>query len=138
LRHRWGDAIMLVLISVGAQVLNNILKTLFQRARPTPIVGFIAAQQYSFPSGHAMVSAAFYFFVAYLTWRFVHGWWRGVLIAGLTLLVLLIGLSRLYLEVHYLSDVIAGYLAGFLWADAVILGGRVLTARSNRRRQLQA
>ena len=57
-----------------------------------------------------MVSAAFYLYVGYLAWRFVHGWWRGVLIVGLVILVLLIGLSRLYLQVHYLSDVVAGYL----------------------------
>lgn len=132
--RRRGAAIMLLFITTGAQVLNDILKTVFHRTRPTPLVGFLDAQQFSFPSGHAMVSAAFYFYVAYLTWRYVRGWWRGVLIGGLVLLVLLIGLSRLYLEVHYLSDVIAGYLAGFLWADAVIVGRRVLTVRSNRRR----
>jgi membrane-associated phospholipid phosphatase len=132
--RRRRAALVLLLITVGAQFLNDILKTLFHRARPTPLVGFLDAQQFSFPSGHAMVSAAFYFYVAYLTWRYVRGLWRGVVIAGLVLLVLLIGLSRLYLEVHYLSDVIAGYLAGFLWADAVILGGRVLTVRSNHRR----
>jgi len=135
--RRWSTAITLVLITVGALVLNDILKALFHRPRPTPLVGFLDAQQFSFPSGHAMVSAAFYFCMAYLTWRYVHGWWRGVLIAGLVLLVLLIGLSRLYLDVHYLSDVIAGYLAGFLWADAVILGSRVLSVRSNRRRRMR-
>jgi undecaprenyl-diphosphatase len=108
------------------------LKALFQRGRPEPLAGFIAAQQFSFPSGHAMVAAAFYSYLAYLSWGLVHSWWRAVLVAGLIALVLLIGLARLYLEVHYLSDVIAGYLAGWLWTDAVILGGRVLTLRSQR------
>jgi undecaprenyl-diphosphatase len=128
-QRRWGTAVTLVLVTGGAQVLNDILKALFHRTRPEPVVGLIAAQQFSFPSGHAMVAAAFYFYLAYLAWRLVHGWWRGVLIAGLVGLVLLIGLARLYLEVHYLSDVIAGYLAGWLWADAVILGSRMLTMR---------
>jgi membrane-associated phospholipid phosphatase len=132
-RHRWTTAVTLALVAGGAQILNDFLKALFQRARPEPVVSFIAAQGFSFPSGHAMVSAAFYLYLAYLTWRFVHGWWRGVLIVGLLLLVLLIGLSRLYLEVHYLSDVIAGYLAGFLWTDAVILANQALTARSRSR-----
>lgn len=125
----WDRAFTLVLVTGGAEVLNNILKNLFHRTRPTPVIGLLDAQQFSFPSGHAMVSAAFYFYIAYLTWRLVHGFWRWVLVGGLILLVLLIGLSRIYLEVHYLSDVIAGNLAGFLWTDAVILGRQALTSR---------
>jgi undecaprenyl-diphosphatase len=125
-QRRWGAAAMLVLISGGVQTLNSVLKNIFQRTRPLPVLGIISAQQYSFPSGHAMVSAAFYFYLAYLCWRLVHGVWRFILIAGLVLLVLLIGASRIYLEAHYLTDVIAGYLAGFVWADAVILGSQLL------------
>jgi undecaprenyl-diphosphatase len=129
-QRRWGAALSLVIVTVGAQLLNNVLKDAFQRERPTPVAGFIDAQQFSFPSGHAMVAAAFYLFVAYLLWRLVRGPWRGVLVVSLLILVLLIGLSRLYLQVHYLSDVIAGFLAGALWTDAVILGGSVLNART--------
>ena len=125
----WGDALVLVLVTGGAEVLNSILKNLFHRTRPTSVIGLITAQQFSFPSGHAMVSVAFYFYLAYLAWRHVHGLWRAALVGGLILLVLLIGLSRLYLEVHYLSDVVAGYLAGFLWTDALILARQALTSR---------
>jgi len=132
-QRRWGAALTLVLVTAGAQVLNDILKDVFHRTRPEPVLGFIAAQQYSFPSGHAMVAAAFYLFVAYLAWRLVRGWWRGLIAGALILLVLLIGLARLYLEAHYLSDVIAGYLAGLIWTDTVILGGHVLGVRSRRR-----
>ena len=133
-QRRWGAVVTLALVAGGAQLLNDILKELFHRARPEPLHGFIPAQQFSFPSGHAMVSVAFYLYLAYLTWRLVHGrWWRAMLIAGLTLLVVLIGLARVYLQAHYLSDVLAGYLAGFLWTDAVILGGRALGARTRRR-----
>jgi undecaprenyl-diphosphatase len=133
-QRRWGAALSLVLVTVGAQLLNDVLKDAFHRARPTPVTGLIDAQQFSFPSGHAMVAAAFYLYLAYLTWRLVRGRWRGLLVAGLVLLVLLIGLARLYLEAHYLSDVIAGFLAGVLWTEAVILSGRVLTLRRERRR----
>jgi membrane-associated phospholipid phosphatase len=130
-QRRWGAAVSLILVAGGAQLLNDVLKEAFHRTRPTPISGYLEAQQYSFPSGHAMVSAAFYLFLAYLTWRLVHGHWRRALIVtALVVLVFLIGLSRLYLEAHYLSDVIAGYLAGVLWADSVIVGGRVLTLRT--------
>jgi membrane-associated phospholipid phosphatase len=129
-QRRWGAAALLVLVSAGAHLLNNILKDQFQRARPLPVITFIDAQQFSFPSGHAMVSAAFYAYLAYLVWRLVDGFWRGVLLAGLLLLVLLIGVSRLYLEAHYLSDVLAGYLAGLLWTDAVIIASRLLEPRT--------
>jgi membrane-associated phospholipid phosphatase len=128
-QRRWGAAVMLILVSGGVQLLNDILKSTFHRARPVQMVGLIAAQQYSFPSGHAMVSVAFYFYLAYLCWRLVRGVWRFVLIAGLVVLVLLIGASRIYLEVHYLSDVIAGYVAGLVWADAVIIGSQLLVTR---------
>jgi undecaprenyl-diphosphatase len=131
-QRRWGAAVMLVLVIGGAQVLNDILKDFFHRARPAPVIALIEAQQFSFPSGHAMVSAAFYSYLAYLSWRLIHGWWRMLLVGGLVLLVLLIGLSRLYLEAHFLSDVIAGYLAGFLWADSVILASQALTRRRER------
>lgn len=132
-QRRWGAAISLILVVAGAQLLNDVLKEAFQRARPVPVVGFVDAQQFSFPSGHAMVSAAFYLYLAYLSWRLVRGRWRRTFLAsGLVVLVLLIGLSRLYLEAHYLSDVIAGYLAGLLWTDSVVVGGRVLALRTRR------
>src|SRR5262249_55909796 len=132
-RRRWGAAFTLVLVTVGAQLLNDILKDVFHRARPQPLLGFIDAQQYSFPSGHAMVAAAVYLYVAYFSWRLVRGWWRGLLAIGLIVLVVLIGISRLYLEAHYLSDVLAGYLAGLIWTDAVILAGHLLPLRPIRR-----
>jgi undecaprenyl-diphosphatase len=131
-QRRWGAAFLLVLVTAGAQALNNVLKDLFRRARPEPVISLLSAQQWSFPSGHAMVSAAFYFFLAYLAWRLAVGIWRWVLVFGLLTLVLLIGISRIYLQAHYLSDVIAGYAAGFLWTDAVIVGSHLLSTRRRR------
>ena len=130
-QRRWGAAVGLILTVGGAQMLNNILKDLFHRTRPAPVGGFIPAQAFSFPSGHAMVAVAFYLFVGYLAWRLLRGRLRVACSAGLLLLVLLIGVSRLYLGVHYLTDVIAGYIAGFAWTDAVIIGGRLLTRRAS-------
>jgi undecaprenyl-diphosphatase len=138
-KRRWGAVAGLVVTTTGAQLLNDILKELVHRTRPEPMpmsTGlFAAAQQFSFPSGHAMVSAAFYCYVAYLAWRLVRGWRRWLVVAGLVLLVLAIGLARLYLAAHFLSDVIAGYFAGFVWTDAVVVGGHILTGRSDRRRR---
>lgn len=125
-QRRWGAVVALLLTVGGAQMLNNVLKDLFHRTRPAPVAGIIPAQAFSFPSGHAMVSAAFYFFLAYLGWQLLRGWKRYLLAGCLMLLVLLIGVSRLYLQAHYFTDVVAGYLVGFLWTDAVIIGGRLL------------
>ncbi len=118
-----------MLVTGGAQLLNDVLKGEFHRVRPAPVLGMIPVQAFSFPSGHAMVSAAFYGFLAYLSWRVLRGWWRTASTLALLALVLAIGLSRLYLGVHYLTDVLAGYLAGFVWADTVILGSRLLARR---------
>ena len=128
-RRRWGAAVALLLVTVGAQLENNVLKDLFQRARPAPVTGLIPAQAFSFPSGHAMVAAAFYAFMVYLSWRLLRGWLRVACVAALVLVVLLVGVSRLYLGVHYFTDVVAGYMAGLFWTNAVVTGGALLTRR---------
>jgi undecaprenyl-diphosphatase len=129
-QRRWGAMVGLVLTVGGAQLLNDVLKDWFHRTRPAPLEGLIPAQAFSFPSGHAMVGAAFYLVVGYLAWRLLHGRWRIVCAACLVLIALLIGLARLYLGVHYLTDVIAGYIAGVAWTDAVIVGGHLLARRA--------
>jgi undecaprenyl-diphosphatase len=133
-QRRLGAAIALLLATGGAMLLNDLLKGFFQRPRPTPVTTSLLAQVFSFPSGHAMVATAFYLFVAYLAWRLLTGWWRVVSTVGVFVLISLICLSRLYLGVHYLTDVIAGVLAGFVWVVAVILAGRFLVHRRDRRR----
>jgi len=134
LQRRWGSAVGLLLTVVGAQLLNNVLKDWFHRTRPAPVEGLIPAQAFSFPSGHAMVAAAFYLFVGYLAWRLLPGRWRIICAALLVTIAFLIGLSRLYLGVHYLTDVVAGYIAGFAWTDAVIIAGHLLGRRLPARR----
>ena len=128
-KRRWGAVVGLLVTVVGAQMLNNVLKDWFHRTRPAPVEGLIPAQAFSFPSGHAMVAAAFYLFVGYLAWRLLQGRTRIVCASFLVLIALLIGLSRLYLGVHYLTDVVAGYIAGIAWTDAVIIGGHLLARR---------
>jgi membrane-associated phospholipid phosphatase len=132
-RGRWGATIALLLVTGGASALNTILKGAFQRARPELMPDALGPfQEFAFPSGHAMVAAAFYGFVAYLSWRLLRGWKRVLWTGGLLVLVALIGWSRLYLGVHYLTDVLAGYLAGFLWVEAVIIAGSLLSRRRAR------
>ena len=103
-------AISVVSNLVLIALLNNILKLIVRRARPT---GFrlIAETGYSFPSGHSMGSMAFYGYLIYLIYKNVRNKkLRWTLITCFSLLILIIGMSRIYLGVHYTSDVFAGFL----------------------------
>ncbi|HOA55409.1 MAG TPA: phosphatase PAP2 family protein [Clostridiales bacterium] len=112
-------------IAFGA-LFNQILKLIFRRPRPE-LFRLTEATGYSFPSGHAMNSVIFYGFIAYLLVR--HGRHRSkYLFAGIiAAMVLLIGLSRIYLGVHYVSDVLAGFVLGAGWLIiAARISGRFL------------
>jgi undecaprenyl-diphosphatase len=106
-------AVVLVAVSVTAQGLNSLLKLAFHRARPDVAWAAAVLRSYSFPSGHAMVSTAAYGAIALVVSRLEPGL-RWPAWIGVSLLVLLIGLSRVYLGVHWPSDVIAGFAAGAL------------------------
>ena len=127
--RRWRTVAVIVVTLGGAQLLNDILKELFHRTRPAPVSGIIPVQAYSFPSGHAMMSAAFYFLLVCLFWRSVGPKWRPLMVAGAVVVIGLVAVARIYLQAHYLTDVVAGDAAGFLWTDAVLLGGQVLGGR---------
>ncbi len=90
-------------------LLNLILKNIVQRPRPTEFQ-IISEKGYSFPSGHSMISMAFYGLLIYLIYRYVRNKkLKYSLIISLSILIFLIGISRIYLGVHYASDVIAGF-----------------------------
>jgi len=115
----------------GGFVLNQLLKELFARPRPYFEHPLVSEASYSFPSGHATMSLICYGMLAYFavlalrTWRA-----RTAVVFGATLLVLLIGFSRMYLGVHYFSDVVAGYTSGGIWLSALITGSETLRRRS--------
>ena len=91
-------------------ILNQILKFLLQRPRPTEF-RIINESGYSFPSGHSMISMAFYGFLIYLIYKYINNkYLKSFLVFILSLLIIMIGFSRIYLGVHYTSDVIAGFL----------------------------
>jgi membrane-associated phospholipid phosphatase len=122
-RRRWRDLILLTLAVGGGKLVNLLLKLLFARPRPAwshPLAMLTSA---SFPSGHAMQSVIFYGLLGYLVIPRIASWRARVwtVVAGVVL-VLLIGLSRLYLGVHYLIDVLAGYAAGVVWLAFSITG----------------
>lgn len=91
-------------------IINNILKIIFKRPRPN-VYNIIVEKGYSFPSGHSMVSCAYYGFLIYLVYKYVEN--KRIkygLILLLSLIIISIGISRIYLGVHYTTDVLGGYL----------------------------
>jgi undecaprenyl-diphosphatase len=124
IRIKWRHAALLFAITMaGALVLNGTLKLLFHRARPEPFFGMVAPTSYSFPSGHALYSLCFYGTLAVIAGgrvRRLAG--RLAIRAAAVSLILLVGISRIYLGVHYPSDVLAGYMAAFIWVMTVAFG----------------
>ena len=91
-------------------ILNQLLKRILQRPRPTEY-RIIEETGYSFPSGHSMISMAFYGYLIYLIYKYVENkYLKWILISLLSVLICLIGISRIYLGVHYTSDVLGGFL----------------------------
>lgn len=133
--HRWWrGAIVMLVAMIGAGALDTALKLAFRRTRPTPYFGYPLPESYSFPSGHALF--AFCFFTAgaaLLAPRLQHPALRVLVWAVAAALVVAIGFSRIYLGVHYPSDVLAGYAVGLLWSSVLIVGDRMAHVRAKRR-----
>jgi len=112
-RKHKNEALLFSLVSFMGFALNNLLKLLTQRIRPL-ISPLINQSTYSFPSGHAMNNFIFYALLSFFVFRFTRQKKMSIITVCISLvMVLLIGLSRIYLGVHYPTDVIAGYIAGF-------------------------
>lgn len=110
-------ASLVMLFSVGgASVLNVVLKHIFMRTRPH-LWDRAFEHGYSFPSGHSMVSIAFILALTFVLW---HSKCRNWIISLGTVFMLIVGFSRLYLGVHFPTDVITGYLIAGLWTVTVI------------------
>jgi undecaprenyl-diphosphatase len=116
-RHQYSAALLLI-CAVGAVILNNLLKIGFDRPRPQIFEWGSHALSSSFPSGHAMSAAAVYGTVAYLAARLQKRHLHRVLtLMAAGVLIVLIAGTRLYLGVHYPSDVLAGIVIGLAWAS---------------------
>jgi membrane-associated phospholipid phosphatase len=135
-RGRVNDAAVLVAALGGAGVINALLKLVFQRPRPE--LAYIHLETYSFPSGHAAVATATYTTLAFVLAR-RSGRARTIAIAAAAiLLIALVGFSRLYLGVHYLSDVMAGTSFGLAWASLCLIAYTLYGDRSIRLPRLSA
>ena len=130
-KHRWYS-VKVPVIAVGSILLNLVTKFFFHRERPL-IPHLVEASGLSFPSGHSMEAASFYGLLIYLSWHNIQNRTLHYLITGLCILtILMIGCSRVYLHVHYATDVIAGFAAGFLWVILGVYGLRRLESYSKR------
>lgn len=113
-RQNWFS-IRITAIALSSLALMLLLKNLFRRKRPlSPLLK--AARGLSFPSGHAIMAVTFYGLILYIISHEMDiDWLRYILCSLLFLLIILIGYSRIYLRVHYASDVLAGFIIGLLW-----------------------
>ncbi len=116
-KKRRDYAILLTVAMTGGWVIEFLLKILFHRARPENAL--IHLSGYSFPSGHAIMSTIFFLCIIYFIKGNKQGLFNYALIVS-TLMILLVGFSRLFLNVHWFSDVIAGFLLGSVWFLLVV------------------
>jgi undecaprenyl-diphosphatase len=125
--RRYQAAILVLAATLGGLLVSHLLKGLYDRPRPGLVPHLTQVSTSSFPSGHAMLSAVVYLTLGALLARLVDGWWAKLyFIAAALGLTGLVGLSRIYLGVHYPTDVLAGWAAGLSWAILCWLAARYL------------
>jgi undecaprenyl-diphosphatase len=117
---RVREAALFGVAVVGANLVSESMKLFFRRARPEPWFGYALPSTYSFPSGHAFVSFCFYLCLAEIVIRDEWPLTRKAAIwTAAVACTMIIGLSRVYLGVHYPTDVLAGYVAGIAWTTLI-------------------
>lgn len=118
-RRRWVDTLVLIAGMVGGILIENVAKLLVHQSRPTG--GLVEETGYSFPSGHAVMSIIFFSLLIYFYKNSIKNKiWRRIFLISAIFIALLIGFSRIYLSVHWASDVLAGIFLGAFWAGIVI------------------
>ncbi len=128
--RNWPRLVMLVVMLPGGMLLNLAVKQVFQRARPSFMEVASNLATYSFPSGHTMAATVFWGFVAAWAVPNLSQWRSRVLVVlGACFMVLLVGFSRLYLGVHYLSDVLAAMAEGVAWTALCLIALRTWEQR---------
>jgi len=116
--RRWREATFAGVAFAGSALLNMATKQFFQRDRPTLWESIAPEHTFSFPSGHAMGSVTLAMVVVLLCW---HTRWRWLAVVLAGSFALLVGVSRIYLGVHYPSDILGGFAAGIAWVSGVYL-----------------
>lgn len=134
-RKQYGNLLLVTVGMVGASLMIPALKNTYERVRPdeNPLV---YASGYSFPSGHSMGSIIFYGLLLYFVLKSgLRPRIKGIVGTGLCLMVLLIGWSRIYLGVHYPTDIVAGFIAGTIWITLCMAFREVFLVWGSRRKQ---
>ncbi|HET6408913.1 MAG TPA: phosphatase PAP2 family protein [Chthoniobacteraceae bacterium] len=127
LRGKWNSFWLMVLSVIGGAIGTTVLKDLFGRTRPSVVPHLVEVNSASFPSGHSMLAAVTYLTIGAMLARAADGTHQKVYIITLAILVtLIIGLTRIYLGVHYPSDVLGGWCAGISWALLCLLIAKFL------------
>ena len=127
-KRSYSRLIALTTLVLGGNLLNYGLKVLIHRDRPTFEDPLLTLPSYSFPSGHAMASTVFYGFVIGCVLKMTLQWHKAATAAGI-LMIALVCLSRVYLGVHYLSDVLGGILEAVAWSTVALTALRLVLAR---------
>lgn len=135
IKNKWFS-IQLIAVLVLSTLANIALKRAFGRARPS-IEHLVVVKTLSYPSGHSMSAMAFYGFLTYLIFQIkMKNWLRLALALIFTFLILAIGISRIYLGVHFPSDVVGGFIAGLIWvAFCIVLFNIIALLRLRKRRK---
>jgi len=116
---RKNYSVRVILSVISASILNSILKLTFARERPN-ILQLITEKSYSFPSGHSMANMALYASIVFISWKKLKNIDTKIFITTISsILVIIIGISRVYLGVHYITDVLAGWAFGLIIAYLV-------------------
>lgn len=118
-RKNYYYANLIAMNLLTAYLLNDAFKYIFHRQRPD-ILHLVSASGFSFPSGHSMTSMSFYGLLIYISWKFDNRLIKYGVSILLSFLILCIGISRIYLGVHYASDVLAGFAAGIVWLAVIV------------------
>ena len=131
---KWREALLVLIAVGGGQILSSLLKLGIDRPRPDLVSHLVDVQTLSFPSGHAMMSAVTYLTLGSMLAGIVPGRATKIYVLGVAVLItLMVGVSRIYLGVHWPSDVLAGWCAGFAWAMLCWLVARRLLPRADPR-----
>ncbi|TDQ40475.1 phosphatase PAP2 family protein [Aureibacillus halotolerans] len=131
-KESWFSIILFCITVGGGGLLNTLLKQIFQRERPS-LLETVDGIGYSFPSGHTMGSCIAYGMIAYILSRYVTSKRKQfLLLVSALVLSLLIGLSRIFLGVHYPTDILAGFAAGLIWLSVCISALEWRNYRSKR------
>ena len=138
LQQLYRVAAFVAIASAGGWLLNDVLKAMFARTRPSIVPHLREVASESFPSGHALTSAAVFLTLGVLLMRVSERRWTKFYILAVAMAAtFLVGLSRIFLGVHYPTDVLAGWLIGLSWALVCWMVERVLERRRSWKRERQ-